>query len=552
MKTNHLHPFWLPIIAYFLLGLQYFQPNMGGSGTDKPVNLVGWFFIGISIAIALFQIKETKKLRYNGGLIFGLIALFCAFIPLLYPNSYPQVSTYFRLTGLALVFLLLFCSLQFRITQHTRDILLLSVFICCCIQLLLAIFQKFILFHPFAPFGHFQQVNSIGSFLVTGYAITFYFASQNILEKRGFTVITIYCFLLGVLSVYLNSRITLISAFLVTLAGLIFCLRTKKYHLLVLPTLLLSGFLIANQINPNLATVSDSVSHLTTYNVREILYPQVLGMITQNFWFGVGYGNFESAYTLYSAELAKTLNDVTLVQHNFDHPHNEVLYWFSEGGALAGLMFLAVYAVVAYKLLVPLNSDKLLAIAIITPVSLHSLVEYPFHSSLVHLLLAIVLLRILIFPNATVQRVKVSQAITMFMKPAGLTIVALLGLFSVTGLHTIKLVAEYEKFGGISPKPFTNIINPLVLYDRYWSAIMAHKAQMAVNQNNIKGVNDYVVWLENTILHQPRKVYFENLIRLSDEYEMHERKTINCQKFELIFPEESCADILHSSEKISY
>jgi len=50
LRFHHLHWFWLPVVLYFILGVQYYQPNVGGIGIDLPFNLVGWGLIGIALS----------------------------------------------------------------------------------------------------------------------------------------------------------------------------------------------------------------------------------------------------------------------------------------------------------------------------------------------------------------------------------------------------------------------------------------------------------------------------------------------------------------------
>lgn len=85
----------------------------------------------------------------------------------------------------------------------------------------------------------------------------------------------------------------------------------------------------------------DMLSHAAGRLGRLQLWQTSLWMIAQHPWLGWGYGHFEMAYV----QAWQTTGNVPVVDHSvIGHPHNELLYWLVEGGAVAGIGLLLLLA----------------------------------------------------------------------------------------------------------------------------------------------------------------------------------------------------------------
>lgn len=551
LRLLHINPFWIPTFLFLLFGLQYYQPNMGGTGTDLPINLVGWLFIGLSLSFGLWQFYTRGILKFNNQILIIGGCLFVLYIPFLYGKSTPQISTWYRFLGLPLIYLFLLFSLQFRTTEKTKIITLSVIAISACFQLLIGIYQYYSPAHPFPPFGHFQQKNLMSSYLITGYASMLYlsancFSLSQIKTKTVILLFILFSCLTGVMTVELGSRGAQISALLVSLFTLVYSIKQKKR----VPILLILSFLVSffghylvTSNNSDEQTVNQSAfSQFQQDYDREILYPQTIELISKNLMTGVGYGNFESAYTLHSAQIAKQENNPDLVRHNMSHPHNEGLFWFAEGGIIAGISVLSLLALLFLWLIQSGHPKYWLILGLFTPLGIHTLIEYPLHASLAHLIVLLLLTRLFILNNKIKKRLIPNLIVPLF-RPLSVITAILIPAFCFTGLHTISLVLNYEQKGATSPEAYLHIINPLVHYDRYWSNIMAHKAIVAANNHDIKGMRDYVSWAEQAIQHHPKQSYFENIIRIKNY--LGELKKEDCEKYELYFPKQRCAALTH-------
>ncbi|UAA39095.1 O-antigen ligase C-terminal domain-containing protein [Paraneptunicella aestuarii] len=549
LQRYHLHPFWLPIPGFFLLGTLYYQPNMGGTGTDLPINLLGWMCFSISLAIGLWRLQQTNKLKFNRNLLFlgGLIAML--FIPFMYGNSNPQASTWFQILALPAIGLFLLLSQQFIVTRKTRHILMTGLSIAISAQVLLGLAQLYVMEHHFKPFGHFQQINLMGSYIMTGYASYLYLSLTHRPRFPLLLIMALLSFGIGILSAELGSRGTVLAGIVISILCSWQILRTRQWHVLVLIVGFALGSIVGFTLGKSAIESTNTMAHYQSDGEREILYPQVFELIEKNLITGVGYGNFEAAYTYLGAEKAIETGNPKWVQHNMSHPHNELMFWFAEGGIVAGAAALGFFIAMIVWLMPYFRRNQHSVIALFFPIALHALTEYPLQTSFTHLLVLLVLIRLFILSSAiqkqsTVKSIYIPSQIQTIFRPVALFVLIGCVSFSLTGLHTINLVLEYELAAEKTPAPYLRIINPFVHYDRYWTNIMGHKAEAGVNSNNVKAIEEYIAWAEEKIEHHPRAVYFENMIRLKNFLGKLEQE--DCQKYEFYFPDKHCADLLHS------
>ncbi len=523
---------------------------MGGTGTDLPINLIGWALLGLSLTIGLWRLNYAKYIRINRPIIIIAFVFLLLFVPFLFGHANPQASTWYRFLALPPIYLFLLLSMQYRVTQRTQFTLVAILCVGICCQLAIALAQLSIMNRALAPFGHFQQVNLMGSYVMTGYACLFYLWASHLNNRRLFTLVvfTLVSFFIGLLAVKLQSRGTVIAGIAISFLAIAHFIHKRQFQ----PLLIIVGFCLGLGITFSLSQSSNELSkdqpkitettvqHFQQDQEREILYPQVFKLITDNLVTGVGYGNFEAAYTDFSAHQAAEEQNPILIRHNMAHPHNELLFWFAEGGIIAGLAVILALLLLIYWLAKKDLQHKPLVWALFIPIGLHTLTEYPLQTSLPHLLILLILVRLFVLPYS-VQRKPIPLSVRSLLRPVAI-IMAPIGIaFGITGLHTTHLVLQYELSSRTSPAPYLRIINPFVHYDRYWSNIMAHKAMAAVENDDKQAIQEYIQWAEQTIQHHPRQVYFENMIRLKGYLGTLQKQ--DCDKYEFYFPEQRCVDL---------
>lgn len=125
-------------------------------------------------------------------------------------------------------------------------------------------------------------------------------------------------------------------------------------------------------------------------DVRPHVYSVAFDVMSDKPFYGHGIGTFQSVFHERAAEYMAARDGKPLIGPNrYGHPHNELLLWGVEGGAIALLAILAV-AVVIMTALFNLGWQRGGAMfALLVPIAMHTQVELPFYSSVYHWLLFI-------------------------------------------------------------------------------------------------------------------------------------------------------------------
>ncbi|GAB0152998.1 Wzy polymerase domain-containing protein [Marinobacterium sp. BA1] len=125
-------------------------------------------------------------------------------------------------------------------------------------------------------------------------------------------------------------------------------------------------------------------------DVRPHVYSVAFDVMSDKPFYGYGIGTFQSVFHERAAEYMAARDGKPLIGPNrYGHPHNELLLWGVEGGAIALLAILAV-AVVIMTALFNLGWQRGGAMfALLVPIAMHTQVELPFYSSVYHWLLFI-------------------------------------------------------------------------------------------------------------------------------------------------------------------
>ncbi|SEA08216.1 PglL family O-oligosaccharyltransferase [Marinobacterium iners] len=125
-------------------------------------------------------------------------------------------------------------------------------------------------------------------------------------------------------------------------------------------------------------------------DVRPHVYSVAFDVMSDKPFYGHGIGTFQSVFHERAAEYMAARDGKPLIGPNrYGHPHNELLLWGVEGGAIALLAILAV-AVVIMTALFNLGWQRGGAMfALLVPIAVHTQVELPFYSSVYHWLLFI-------------------------------------------------------------------------------------------------------------------------------------------------------------------
>ncbi|MCK0552717.1 Wzy polymerase domain-containing protein [Pantoea ananatis] len=447
----------LAALSFWLCGgLLYVLPNSGGSGLSLPQNLLTWAVISLILTISILSKDFTIKAfsRFSSGeqaIIIGVLAwsfpLFLTRDLDWFQNALPRVTALILLT---LLYFILSRAMGGRLKN--RYCLLNIIIIACVLQGGYAIVQL-IKSPADRPYGSFQQVNVLSSFLATGLnCLLFIFLRK----KTHHRALLLYWYALGILLltsviVVLQSRAAFIGFGCGVIILLISGLITKRNRFLPAFFLLLSGIgigLFVLYIFPMFfpdAAVPVIIKAESTSS-RLYMTQLTIELIMQSPIVGHGYGGFEAVFGQLAATNLPGLEAATLT-----HPHNEILYAWLEGGLISLVGLLLMIAGVLMKLW-ERGALKRYGIALLLPLAAHMNLEYPLYQSVTHGLMLVLLL---VIAGSIPSQCKTKEAQNGYGKKNSFQIIRcflfLISIFmiyfSLTGLITQQRLTQIEKKG---------------------------------------------------------------------------------------------------------
>lgn len=400
-----------PLVAMlaliYLLVMHLVIANMGGSGSELPTSLWVWFcmllllgcgwpcFVRTAIAVA----PGTRRIVV-GALLMSL--------PLAWsPEAGWRLDALPRFAGLWAGVLLLLLLTHVRFSARQRQTLLYLLVIAGLIQAVYSLlglhlptvlpgFEQQVLAASPGNISVFQQRNVAGSFLACGGAVGLYSLGSPFFctryprrEAARIAAISVAVMVLFWALTEIPSRIGWLSAICVYV-GMV-CL-----HWQTSPTwrrgLLLGAPAVGVVIGASLMSLSFSealAQHDGSTLQRLMILRETLRMIAQHPFLGWGYGSYVWHFSHFIADRATPIaNGCSIIPH----PHNELLYWWVEGGLVA-LMGLMLLAWAGMTLFFRTTNRKMLSLLFcLLPLLLHTQVEYPFYQSATHWLTFIMLL----------------------------------------------------------------------------------------------------------------------------------------------------------------
>ena len=457
------------LLIYFLIVLSVYIPNMGGNGLNLPQNILAWIAIGVIVCI-LFSVAIVKKtIKWNEPFLLFAVGSILIILPFGwsdYPRNIFAIPRFMGLIGGLFFYLAL---LQVRQSPVCKRRLLFILVWSVVIQTVMAFWQasqtvpeNAMEFVPGSrPYGIFQQVNVLASFVATGFCIALWFLFRGrtwrnrLLWLLLIAIFTVTLDLLqsrtGVAGVLLYSLFILtirfkarqkgvFTVYCITVAAALAIIHMMKYFGVSLVFLELLG------------TVNKTGSTLE----RIAILKATLEMIRQHPLSGWGYGSFEYVLSRIS------LNDF----HHFitpivDHAHNEFLFEWAEGGILA---VAGMFCMVA-GFCMPLRHVTRAAVArwgLAIPIIVHMMLEYPLIQSVPHWIVLLLLCR-LAAPEHMPSLHTGSRSMTGAVLATSLTGIIFLGV----GVHTNVALTRFERNGMKNFSPCKALLNPWIQWDRW-------------------------------------------------------------------------------------
>lgn len=541
--------FFITFAAYMLIGMHYFQHNGGGSGLHLPFNAIGWIFISTLIGIGLWQATLQTKLVYSRLSLMFIAATLVMLIPVLYADPIVAGLSYTRLFGLVGGLLFFIALQQLQLNQQQRLMLLYLILGAVFVEALFSLVQYYLLpvnntvgYQKIAnrPYGIFQQPNVSASFLTTGIALALYLLTQTKLDEKGkrlFCYVTTFMAVIPV--ILLQSRtgyLSLLIAPLMLLPWVWLQLRESEQTKSLFVWLVCG--VIAVAIGAYSLETADKVARsaaaLTDPGARVPIYLHGFNMWLEKPLLGWGYGSFEVAYlNSYGEALSQGLA-LPGSPENLDHPHNELIYWGIEGGimALAGIALLVIGFL---RIIVKQPIWQGLALlGLVFPVVLHSQTEYPFYHAIVHWLVFLTLVWYIGSRYGNTKSIAFNY--TFLLRTLALLIPLVTAAFMLTTLHTNKLLTQYERSDRSDITPLTKVVNPVAWITRLEFNAMMYRLQIAMYNNDITELNNYIDWAAEISQQTPRANIYINWVRVLTKLGKNEEAKVLLQRTALLYP----------------
>lgn len=552
MSLNRL--FFYLLAGIFLVIMHIHLPNLGGV-IAHPREYFIWIAIFSIILLSVIKVIRGKTLilpayRIYVFLFTALVLSSSIFNPIKNMDLF-IISSLHLLAGV-----IIWLSLhQFNLEERGKENILLIIFASVLIESAIGIMQFFGLYEflPITPApapgmagGSFQHIKLFASWTATGLIISLYFISTERFRGYAKKVKIIFLSLVPFLSlsiVIATQRTGLIAAAL----GIIIIISLRLRHYMPAKRLLtvwLILFFVGLAGGHGLLGIKDKIGYgrlakrqiewlvdsgQSSYVQRVLMYKTSLDMFNEKPVFGQGFGNISSLYMYHQAKVAEAEPKYKgMISSYTTHPHNEIFKIMSESG-IAGIVGILLLIAGFIRILIKLGREQSgLYMALLTPVLVHLMVEYPFGLSTAHYFLFLMLVYM-----ATSHFVEEKQ-INM-KKPLGATVILLAGiLYIAASAYAIKTFydymnmviyyteqGEYAAYAGRRDlkdkeprRPSVMNISGAVdnIYLRNWAKpmYMFVKAENAVKdvRKNKDVLAYYLEWSNNEKYRQPAEIVF--------------------------------------------
>jgi O-antigen polymerase len=496
----------------------------GGTGLYLSFNVFGWLIATILISLGLWQITLNKKIVTSKLQLYSLLGFLCLCVPMFYGSEFSDHAIP-RLLGLAGGLLLLFCLYQFDELTNNPQQILWWILIAVALQSSFGLVQYFILetadwggykLGISRPHGSFLQPNVMASFMATGIALALYLSvsSKRFSVNKYQQALCYFClFSATFLVVILQSRTGHFTTLLVlTFIGPYLYLKNKK-QLSVNVFIMIASFFVALISFNNSDAFSRGEENYQKAGARPDTYLVTAQMILEKPITGAGYGLYERAFLdTYNRYVIEHL-EMGKAQQRMAHPHNEVLYWVSEGGIVAflGMTFFFIAYMNSWLKIDNRLAKRLAILGLITPLLLHSQLEFPFYTSISHWFVFIILLWFTDIQSSG-DKNKISFNKTFLLRFFAVLLPVIFLPFLVTTLQTGLIITAYEKNSHQAIKSFQKINNPLAWQSRFDANIYSHLLITGIKEKNTGKLQQFIDWGLIRVRFKPRPSVYSNVL----------------------------------------
>ncbi|MDC8805480.1 Wzy polymerase domain-containing protein [Halomonas pacifica] len=535
-------------VVTFTLLLHFTFPNMGGAGLRMPFNATVWMGFALLMALAMWPATRgvIRYSHFHLGVGLLLLALWAPFAWSWNPAS---MIAFPRLLGATAGAILLLGLAQLKLGRRDWWWLGLAILFGALVASVFGYLQRYWLvegnwlgYDPSygRPYGIFQQVNVMSSFLVTALVVSAWlYGEARRRWERG--VILLAPLVMPALVLMTQSRTGWLAA-LIALPLVMGHLWFQDRHRFgqwagVLSLGISLGLLLWWAPWSEVRVERD----LVRAGERLPVYLHSLRMILEEPLSGWGYGRFQHDFLHSFADwrAALPINQPEIVEpfitQNYTHPHNELLLWGVEGGLLPMAAILVFGGWVFWRILAhgP-KGERLLFCALLLPLALHAMTEYPFYHSIAHWL-AFLLLLGLVAEQCWPSRESANRY-TFGIRVGGWLAVPVLWVFMATHLHTLYQVSDFYGAPPSDGKTLSGLINPLGLKREVEFLMLQQQLNLSIAAEIPPFIEGYIEWAEQEATIAPSLELYLNILHASKSLE-DEEKTLEVVRF--LFPYES-------------
>lgn len=560
------------LMIWLVLLIPLYLPNMGGSGLKLPMNILTWGMIAAITVGIWISISHNKPVYFGSTTRIILLAIMVLFLPLLFTQSQWYDTAGSRWAALMAGALFTLSLRQYSLFQERFRWVLTALLFAITLQAVIATGQLFTVHripdyfaYPMLngrPYGVFQQVNLLASFIATGLALVLgMFCIPGMIPAPGRVkmitnlLLAALLVLFTALLVWLQSRIGWLGGCMASLLLLAVGFRVAPKKAALAAGLTGAGIVLALIVKSHGAL--PSVTHADSNYARLIILQDTLKMIAARPFLGWGYGSFEFSFQHFRAAQHLSTLGLGVVRH----PHNEILLWWVEGGMVALCGMLVLIAAGAHvlwracRIFLTKYGHKssplpLALIGILLPMLLHTQTEFPFTSSAPHWAVFLMLAALLAGQlNITPQVCIAPCRISWIKVPVIVLSLAALGLFSY-GLYANLVLnkAERHQFRDFEHTHAVMKYDLWINRERWQYDKNLHDLLVFNNTRNIKNLYLYQLWAEQYLLSRIDRNVYGNLVGVlallkDDRYQQIKREA------SIMFPDDKRFDMEEIKKK---
>ncbi|WP_417536474.1 O-antigen ligase family protein [Methylophaga sp.] len=403
------------LFLLFVISPFYITSSIGGTGFDLPFNISVWFAATLVIGFMLWHFASSDTITLPKNYLYLLMLPAGILLSAVIAGVVDPVTWLFRILYILAGVIFLFGLFQFKSLSVERVLffivlsgLLVSIYGVVQIHQWQSYFGNFLLNSKnLLPTTIFQQVNVTASYLATTILIAIYLlftSSSN--TKKAFQALLYITTILGTyVLVSSGSRTGLLSLGL----GLIFLVfgllksvtNQKAKFSTVIMILLVASW--AGQAGLN-RTADKAYTLVKAENseARVVIYGAALDSIKSAPIVGHGIGSYQLEWLSHSPNWYEDYQNVPMPP-TLGHPHNELLMWAVEGGALAVIAILVALISTVWCISSFYGVGSLSYFSLLLPISMHNMLELPFYISSLHWFLWLFLIFV-VLKNITIDK----------------------------------------------------------------------------------------------------------------------------------------------------